>query len=282
MKADIQTLRDYRTKYNSDFLKFSGVKDFLDGTASMHTGTLIEPYSDQPGFNAEPLVNIEKTIEKAILLDKEGFRIRFHACGAGAVRLGLDIFEEVRRSNGFSDTRHTIEHIENIHPEDIPRFKKLAVTASVQPDHLWADTFAGHPFHKILGKDRCRWAWPFKSLIDSGADVAFGTDFPISPLNPMQGLYRAISRLHEDGLPLGGWNPKEKLSLAESITAYTAGSSKQMYAENLKGMLKPGMVADIAVVKGNLFEMSADEIRHAKIYMTLSNGKIIKKPIASD
>ena len=187
MKTDIETLKSYRSRYQTDFLKFGGVKEFLDGTASMHTGMLIEPYCDRPGFNSPALIDVDETMKKAVELDAQGFRMRFHACGAGAVRLGLDIFEEVRKRNGFNDTRHTIEHIENIHPDDIPRFKKLAVTASVQPDHLWAETFAGHPFHSILGEERCRWAWPFKSIIDSGADVAFGTDFPISPLNPMQG-----------------------------------------------------------------------------------------------
>ncbi len=278
MNTDIEELFELRRRYDSDFLRFSGVKEFLDGTASMHTGVLVEPYTDRPGFNAEPLVDIEKTINRAILLDREGIRIRFHACGAGAVRLGLDIFEKVRKKNGFNDTRHTIEHIENIHPDDIPRFSSLGITASVQPDHLWSDTFAGHPFHSILGSERCRWAWPFRSILDSGAEMAFGTDYPVSPLNPMQGIYRAVSRLHEDRRPAGGWNPEEKLNVEESLTLYTAGSSTQMYAENLTGKLLPGFAADIAVIDGNLFRMEPEEIRRAGIYMTVSAGKIVKGP----
>ena len=278
MNTDIGELLKLRCRYDSDFLRFSGVKEFLDGTAPMYTGVLVEPYADRPGFNPEPLVDPEKTAERAVLLDREGIRIRFHACGAGAVRLGLDIFEKVRNRNGFNDTRHTIEHIENIHPDDIPRFRKLGVIASVQPDHLWSDTFAGHPFHKLLGGDRCRWAWPFKSLLESGAEMAFGTDYPVSPLNPMQGIYRAVSRLHEDRLPEGGWNPGEKLSVAESITLYTAGSSKQMYAEKLTGKLLPGFAADIAVIDGNLFSMEPEEIRRASVYMTVSAGRIVKGP----
>ena len=278
LNTDFDELLELRRKYNSDFLRFSGVKEFLDGTAPMYTGVLVEPYADRPDFNAVPLINIDSTIKKAIRLDAEGIRIRFHACGAGAVRLGLDIFEEVRKINGFNDTRHTIEHIENIHPDDIPRFSRLGVTASVQPDHLWSETYDGHPFHTLLGEKRCRWVWPFKSLLDSGAELAFGTDFPVSPLNPMQGIYRALSRLHEDGKPEGGWNPQEKLSLTEAVTLYTAGSSRQMYDENLTGRLSPGMAADIAVTDGNLFEMSPDEIRRTKIYMTISAGRIVKEP----
>lgn len=275
MNTPVTELLSYREAYDSDFLKFSGVKEFLDGTASMYTGTLVEPYSDRPGFNAPPLVDAQQTTERAIELDQKGFRIRFHACGAGAVRLGLDIFEEVRKKNGYNSTRHTIEHIENIAPADIPRFKKLKITASVQPDHLWSERFAGHPFHSILGPDRCRWTWPFKSLLDSGADTAFGTDFPVSPLNPMQGIYRAMTRLHEDGLPKGGWNPEEKLGLSDSLRLYTAGSAKQMYAENSFGMLKEGMAADIAVIDGNLFEMPPEEIRQAEVYKTVSAGRIV-------
>ncbi|MBI9105906.1 MAG: amidohydrolase [Spirochaetales bacterium] len=275
MKTPVGQLLQLRDDYDSDFLKFSGVKEFLDGTAAMYTGTLIEPYSDRPGFNAPPLVEAEKTIERAIELDQLGFRIRFHACGAGAVRLGLDIFEQVRKKNGFNATRHTIEHIENIAPVDIPRFKALGVTASVQPDHLWSERYANHPFHSILGPERCRWAWPFKSLVDGGADTAFGTDFPVSPLDPMQGIYRAMTRLHEDGKPEGGWIPEEKLGLSESLRLYTAGSAKQMYSKNQFGMLKPGMAADIAVIDGNLFDMSPGEIRQAGIYMTISAGRIV-------
>jgi len=275
MNEPIDKLIAYRNKYDSDFLRFSGVKEFLDGTAAMYTGTLVKAYSDRPGYNAPPLVDVGQTTSRAVELDRLGFRMRFHACGAGAVRLGLDIFEEVRKKNGPGGARHTIEHIENIAPIDIPRFKQLGVTASVQPDHLWSEKFETHPFHDILGPERCRWTWPFKSLSDSGADMAFGTDFPVSPLNPMQGIYRAITRLHEDGKPEGGWNPEEKLGLADSLNLYTAGSARAMYAEHSLGMLKSGMAADIAVIEGDLFEMSPDEIRDAKVQMTISDGKIV-------
>ena len=275
MNTAVDELLALREEWNSDFIRFSGVKEFLDGTAAMYTGTLVEPYSDRPGFNAPPLVDAEETIERAVELDKKGFRIRFHACGAGAVRLGLDIFGEVRKRNGFNSTRHTIEHIENIAPVDIPRFRELGITASVQPDHLWSERYEEHPFHSILGPERCRWAWPFKSLFESGANVAFGTDFPVSPLNPMQGIYRAMTRLHEDGKPEGGWTPEEKLGLSESLQLYTEGSARQMYSENYFGSIREGMAADIAVIDGNLFEMSPEEIRQARIYLTVSDGKIV-------
>ncbi len=279
MSTDIAELEDLRLRYDSDFLRFSGVKEFLDGTAAMYTGMLVDGYADRPGFNAGPLVDVDSTIEKAAALDRLDIRVRFHACGAGAVRLGLDIFEEVRKRNGFRGTRHTIEHIENIHPDDLPRFQSLGITASVQPDHLWSETYEGHPFRKILGEARCRWTWPFKSILDAGADTAFGTDFPVSTLNPLQGIYRAMTRLHEDGKPDGGWNPEEKLTLEESLIQYTSGSSRQMNTERLTGKLVPGLQADIAVIDGSLFEMDPHEIRHAGVYMTVSAGRIVHGPV---
>ncbi len=273
MEQPLEDILEQRSEYASDYLRFSGVKEFLDGTAPMQTGVLVEPYNEPAGFNAPLLVDMERTIKKAILFDKNGIRIRFHACGSGAVRSALDIFEAVRNANGYNDTRHTIEHIEDIHPDDIPRFKKLSVTASVQPDHLLVEEYALHPFHEILGEERCRWAWPFKSLIESGAEVSFGTDYPISPLNPMIGVFRAVTRLHEDNKPEGGWIPEEKLTVEQALYHYTAASSKQMYTENLTGKLIPGLAADITVLDGNPFECNPLELRNIKTFMTFSGGK---------
>ena len=273
MAADIDELCRLREVYDSRFIRFSGVKEFLDGTAAMHTGMLVDGYEDRPGYNAPPLVDVDATVKKAVALDAEGFRIRFHACGAGAVRLALDIFEEVRKKNGAGG-RHCVEHIENISPQDIPRFRELGVIASVQPDHLVADRFEDHPFHKILGPKRCRWTWPFKSLAASGADMAFGTDYPVSPLNPMQSIYRAVSRLHEDGKPDGGWNPEQKLSVSEAVDFYTSGSARLMYAEDRFGVIAEGMDADLCIVGGRLLDMSPDEIRSAQTVMTICAGRI--------
>ena len=278
MDTEIEELGRLRESYSGEKLCFSGVKEFIDGTAPMYTAVLNEPYADRPGFNAEPLIDPGLTADRAAELDLRGFRIRFHACGAGAVRIGLDIFEEVRRRNGDSGIRHTIEHIENIAEEDIPRFRKLGVIASVQPDHIWAETFAGHPFHRLLGEKRCRWAWPFRSIIESGAETAFGTDYPVSPLSPMNGVWRAVTRLHDDLQPEGGWIPQEKLSVLQALTHYTAGSAYQMGMENEFGRLLPGMKADIAVIDGDPFRMEPKMLRDTGIHMTVCDGEISYGP----
>ena len=157
----------------------------------------------------------------------------------------------------------------------IQRFKELGVIASVQPDHLWVDVYEEHPFHQILGEERNQLAWPFKSLLQHGAPMAFGTDYPISDLDPMRGIYRAVTRLHEDGEPKGGWIPKEKLSVAEALKQYTIGSAYQMFREKELGTLEAGKLADIVVLDRNLFEIPPEQIREAKAVLTIMDGKII-------
>ncbi|HZK01410.1 MAG TPA: amidohydrolase family protein, partial [Anaerovoracaceae bacterium] len=168
-----------------------------------------------------------------------------------------------------------IEHFEVVHPDDIARVGGLEVVASVQPDHMWAPIFSEHPFHKILGEERCKYVYPFKSMSDHGAILAFGSDHPIADLNPMRGIYRAIARLSEDKLPVGGWCPDEKLSLADSLKAYTIGSAYQMWIDDVTGTLEEGKFADIAVLDRNLFKVDTEEILETTVVMTMLGGKII-------
>ncbi len=275
LKKDIKNLIRLKQKYNTEKLKFSGVKEFIDGTPMAHTGLLIEPYNDIPDFYGHTVIDECYLREKVKKLDKENIRIRIHACGDGAVRLALDIFEEAQKENGKKDMRHTIEHIENIHPDDLPRFKELGVIASVQPDHLWVEKYEEHPFHYILGAERNELAWAFKSLMNNGAQMAFGTDFPISELNPLLGVYRAVTRLHEDKKPPGGWIPKEKLTVVEALKHYTISSAYQMFRENDLGTLESGKLADIVVLDKNIFEVNHEEIRETKVILTMMDGKII-------
>lgn len=271
----IEDLIRLRSRLTSGRLNFSGVKEFIDGTAMAHTGLLLEPYCDMPSYRGRPLVDIKSFTEKVVELDRHGFRIRLHACGDGAVRLALDIYEETRRINGPRDSRHTVEHIENINPADLPRFRANGVIASVQPEHLSHDNYAGHPFHKILGKKRVEYAWPFKSLLTSGATVAFGSDHPVVDLNPLQGIYRAVTRLMDDGKPEGGWMPQEKLSLAEALKGYTVFSAFQMFREKDLGTLEAGKLADIIVLDRNIFGAAYEEIKEAKPLLTMLNGNVI-------
>lgn len=271
----MEKLLAMKSKYSSHILKFGGVKGFVDGTPMGYTGSLVEEYSNRPGFNGEKYLSVETFGEKAKEFESNGIRVRLHACGDGAVREALDIYEYCRGAGGKEPLRHTIEHFEVVHPDDIKRVGELGIVASVQPDHLSVPIFSEHPFLTILGEERCKYVYPFKSLADAGAVLAFGSDHPIAELNPMKGIYRAITRVCDDGQPEGGWCPNEKLSLADSLKAYTIGSAYQMWSDDITGTLEEGKYADIVVLDKNLFKADVEEIRETTVVMTMFGGKII-------
>jgi len=273
---DLDDILAMKERFHSRNLKFGGVKGFADGTPMGYTGTLIEEYSDRPGFYGECYMDVDSYGDRAVFFEENDIRMRIHACGDGAVRNTLDLFEHAKAKAPGHELRHTIEHIEVIHPDDIERFgKDSSVIASVQPDHMWSLIFEEHPFHKILGPERCKHTYPFKTLLDRGTVLAFGSDHPIAGLNPMNGLYRAVTRLAEDRQPEGGWSPWEKLSIADSIKAYTIGSAYQMYNENITGTLEKGKLADIVVLDRNLFDVDPEEILETNVVLTMFDGKII-------
>ncbi|KPL60577.1 amidohydrolase [Rossellomorea vietnamensis] len=275
LDGDLERGRYYRETYQSDKLQFSGLKQFLDGVPLTYTGYLLQPYYDRPtekgGTIYEPHV-YQKWIEDA---DREGFRIRLHACGDAAVRLGLDLYEHARDVNGTRDSRHTIEHIEVCSPDDFERFQKLGVIASIQPEHLTSGSMDTHAYLDRLGMKRARYTWPIGSLQKHDAPIAFGTDFPIVDLNPMLGLYRAVTRKHEDGSPQGGWNPQEKISLAHSLIHYTKSPAYGNFREHDLGTIEVGKKADIAVLDRNPFEIEAEELLETSVWMTLMDGRIV-------
>lgn len=276
LNGDLEYPKYLRQTYTSDKLKFSGLKQFLDGVPTTYTAYLIDPYSDQRNTRGETLIPPDIVKEWAIEADREGFRVRFHACGDGAVRLGLDCFEDAEKINGSRDARHTIEHIEVIHPDDIERFSKLGVIASMQPEHMAAaERFVDNDYLSRLGKDREPYTWPIKSLKNSGARIAFGSDFPVVELNPLTEVYRAVTRVHNDAQPAGGWNPNEKINLADALRGYTLGSTYGAFGENELGTLEKGKLADVIVLDRNLFDIPPEEIRNARIQLTLMDGKIV-------
>ncbi len=173
------------------------------------------------------------------------------------------------------DSRHTIEHIEVCHPSDFQRFKELGVIASIQPEHLTAGSMDSHAYIDRLGSERSKYTWPIGSLQNHGAPLAFGTDFPIVDLNPMLGVYRAVTRKHEDGSPRNGWNPAEKISLSEALIHYTKSSAYGNFRENELGTIEAGKKADLVVLDRNLFEVDPEEILEAKTVMTVMDGDIV-------
>jgi len=273
---DLSRAQKFRQIYKSDKLQFSALKSFLDGVATTYTALMLDPYKDKPESKGTTLIPIDIAKDWVCAADKNGYKVRLHACGDGAVRLGLDFFEAAGSLNGRRDARHSIEHIENIHPDDAKRFSEIGVIASVQPEHLAiTEQFSQNPYRQRLGEEREQYSWPNKTLLENNAHLALGSDFPVVDMNPMLELYRAVTRIHNDGNPQGGWIPEQKLSLYQAIKAYTYGSAYALHRENELGTLEPGKFADIVVLDRNPFEKEAEDILKTKVVFTVMDGQVI-------
>jgi predicted amidohydrolase YtcJ len=265
-----------RNKYVSKKLQFSGLKQFVDGTVTGHTAYFLKPYSDQLDICGHPALDPEVLIDRVVKADELGFRIRFHAIGDAAIRLALDAFEEAVRKNGKRDSRHTVEHIEVIDSDDIERFSKLGVIASMQPDHMAASS--REVYSSIIGPEREKNVFLTKSLLNTGASLALGTDFPVSiSLNPMRQIYTAITRVDSSGNPKNTWHPEQKLTLAEALQAYTYGSAHGCFREHELGTIEEGKLADLVVLDSNLFDIPESEVLKTKVELTINDGKVVYK-----
>ncbi|MGG1368144.1 amidohydrolase [Priestia megaterium] len=274
LDGNLEKAQTLRNKYQSEKLQFSGLKQFVDGTVTGHTAYFLKPYSDQLDICGHPALDPEVLIERVVKADKLGFRIRFHAIGDAAIRLALDAFEEAIRKNGKRDSRHTIEHIEVIDSDDIGRFAELGVIASMQPDHMAASS--REVYSSIIGPEREKNVFLTKTLLNSGAHLALGTDFPISiSLNPMRQIYTAITRVDSSKNPENTWHPEQKLTLAEALQAYTFGSAYGSFREHELGTIEEGKLADIVVLERNLFDIPVNEILKTKVELTISDGTIV-------
>ncbi|KAA0764275.1 amidohydrolase [Bacillus sp. SH5-2] len=275
LNDDIERAKQLRDTYASGKLRVSGVKQFADGVITGYTAYLVEPFSDKPETFGETAVS-PNTIKKWIVeADREGFQIRIHAIGDGAIRLALDAFEEAQKKNGKRDARHCVEHVEVIHPDEIARFQKLGVIASMQPEHLGLGKEQREVYVSRVGKEREPFIFAMKTIKDSGAMLAFGTDYPIVQLNPMLGIYRALTRIGYDGSPSEGWNPQERLSLSEVLRNYTLSPAYGSFREKELGTLEIGKLADLVVLNRNLFEIPVEEIRDVQVVLTMVDGAIV-------
>ncbi|EZH65500.1 amidohydrolase [Bacillaceae bacterium JMAK1] len=276
LDGDLNQPKHLRDTYKTDKLKFNGLKQFLDGVPIAYTALLVEPYSDKQETIGDTLIPSDVVRDWVVEADKEGFRVRLHACGDGAVRLGLDCYEAAQVKNGTRDSRHTIEHIEVIHETDLSRVAKLGVVASMQPEHLAAaEHFQDNVYVDRLGKEREPLTWPIRSLQDRGTAIAFGTDFPVVGLDPWLEIYRAVTRKHDDNLPEDGWNAKEKISLRDALQHYTKGSAHASFTEDRLGTLEAGKLADVIVLQQNPFTSSESELKEIRTALTIMDGQVI-------
>ncbi|MCK2003415.1 amidohydrolase [[Brevibacterium] frigoritolerans] len=271
LNGDLGHSKQLRETYQSDKLRVSGLKQFIDGVITARTAYLLEPYADQPETRGEVSFAPETIKKWVVAADNEGFSIRFHAIGDGAIRLALDAYEEAQKTNGKRDSRHSVEHIEVIHPEDIHRFSELGVTVSMQPDHL-AMSERG-VYTELIGTEREKYVFSINTLQKTGAKLAFGTDFPIDILNPLLQIYRAVTRIDSSGKTV--WHPHECVTLAEALKAYTSGPAYGTFREQELGTLEAGKLADIIVLERNLFEVLVEEIPDIKVLLTIVDGQVV-------
>ena len=279
LTANKQKLRRYtelQEKYPRDGnrIRFGYLKGFIDGTLGSGTALFFDPYIDAPEKTGLPQMSYEELEKLVVTLDKEGFQIGIHAIGDKANHWVLNAYEKAQQLNGKRDSRHRIEHAQVLHDNDIPRFAALGVIASMQPTHCITDKrFA----EKRIGIKRCKGAYAWRRLLDAGAAVAFGTDYPVEPINPLDGLYAAVTRKDRAGESGNGWFPGQKLSMEKAIELYTLGSAHAEFMEDRKGMIKEGYLGDVVIFNNDLMTISHDQIMSSKVDYTIVGGKVAYK-----
>jgi hypothetical protein len=207
--------------------------------------------------------------------DAAGLQIAIHAIGDRAIHEILEIYAQVRKENGpdpAGGRRWRIEHVQHLKPTDYDAFAQLGVIASMQPYHAIDD---GRWVEKRIGLERAKSSYAWRSLLDHKAKLAFGTDWPVAPLNPLLGLYAAVTRATIDGKHPEGWIPEQRITLAEAIEAYTLGSAYAEFADAQKGSLTPGKLADMVILDADLFRIARGKIKEAKVAATIVGGRVV-------
>ena len=259
--------------FGNDMLRIGTIKIFVDGSMGAGTALFFEPYTDDPTTCGLAIYKEKELYELVKEIDKAGLQIAAHAIGDKANHWILNAFEKALKENGRKGARHRVEHAQVVLPEDLKRFKKLGIIASIQPSHCiddmrWAE--------KRIG-ERVKNAYLFNSFVNNGVKLAFGTDWPVEPLNPMQGIYAAVTREYPEGGPENGWFPEEKITLEQAIEFYTLGSAYAEFQEKIKGSIEKGKLADLVVLDRNIFKIPKREILKTKVDYTILNGKIVYK-----
>jgi predicted amidohydrolase YtcJ len=206
--------------------------------------------------------------------DAAGLQVAVHAIGDRAIRTQLDVFERVAAQNGPRDRRFRVEHAQHIHPHDLPRFARLGVIASVQPYHAIDD---GRWAEGLIGAKRARTTYPFRSLLDSGARLAMGSDWFVAPPTPIEGIYAAVTRRTLDDKRPGGWVPEERITVAEALAGYTRDAAYAAFLDGSRGVLRPGMLADLVVLDRDLFTIDPTTIRATRVVATVVGGRVVRE-----
>ncbi|MFL5312589.1 MAG: amidohydrolase [Myxococcales bacterium] len=251
------------------------VKAYADGTLGSRTAWMLEPYSDNPSTRGIQRIAGPELEALVLAADRAGLQVAVHAIGDAANREVLDAIERAAAATGRLGARHRIEHAQVLDAADIPRFARLGAIASMQPTHATSDMRWAE---ERIGRARAEeGAYAWRKLLDAGARVAFGTDFAVEPLDPVEGLYSAVTRQSREkpGTPPGGWLPSQRLSMEEALSLYTASSAYAEFQEEVKGTLDPGMLADLVVWERDLLTIPPEQILQAKPVLTVVGGRAV-------
>lgn len=265
--------RGWKQGFGNDFVKVGFLKSYIDGTLGSGTALLFEPFSDDPstsGLAQYPEAEFREMIARA---HEAGFQTGTHAIGDKGVNWVLNAIEYAQQKYGVKGLRHRIEHAQIVMEQDFLRFAELGVIASMQPTHCTTDL---RFCEKRIGQKRSEGAYAWRTMLDNNVHLAFGTDWPVEPLDPMRGIYSAVTRKNiETNFPEGGWFPEQKLTVPEAVKYYTMGSAFAAFEEDIKGSLTVGKLADIVILDKDIFTIEPEEILNTKAVTTIVDGKIV-------
>jgi predicted amidohydrolase YtcJ len=271
----IENIKRLRSEYTKGRVDAGTVKIMQDGVLESYTGVVLDAYR-LPGkkdVHGIPMVEPELLKKAVTQLDKDGFQVHIHAIGDLAVRQSLDAIEAARNANGDLGHRHHIAHIQLIHPDDQPRFRRLGVTANFQPLWAYADDYITELTLPFISRQAATYVYPIQTMEKSGAVVAFGSDWSVSSANPFEEMETAITRMGALGETRTPWMPDERITLPQALTAFTMGSAYVNRDEADTGSLEVGKRANLAVLDRNLFDIPPTEISDTKVLLTLFEGK---------
>ena len=259
-----------------DWVRVAGLKGFMDGSAGSRTAYFFDAYDDSAGYHGL-LQNSEADMRKWIgAADSAGLQIAVHAIGDRANADLLGIYDSVAQAHGPRDRRFRVEHAQHLRPEDIAKFGAQHIVPSMQPYHAIDD---GRWVQQRIGPQRIKTTYAFRTLLDDGAPLAFGSDWTVAPIDPILGVYAAVTRRTLDGKNPNGWVPEQKITVGEALRAYTAGNAWAVFADQKWGTLAPGRYADVVVLDHNLFTMPPESLGTARVAITVVGGKVVyKKP----
>ncbi len=272
----LQRYDELRRKYppEGNWIRFGYLKGMMDGTLGSGTMMVFRPFDDEPDKTGLPQMPYDELERRVVAADRMGFQIGIHAIGPKANYWILNAFETAQMANGIRDSRHRSEHAQILTDGDIPRFAELGVIASMQPTHCITDK---RFCEKRIGYERSKGAYAWRRLLDAGAKIAFGTDYSVEPLDPLEGLYASVTRKDRQGEPGEGWFPDQKLTMEEAIELYTLDSAYAQFMEDRKGMIKPGYLADMVIFNNDLMTIPHDEIMTSQVDYTIVGGKVVYK-----